>query len=163
MSIIDYVPVIGSSILVVGGALAYWNQKGIDREHQLIVDKREVYRSYLKWSAQVMANMAHRPNLDNTEAQEMMMASRFDTLILGSEGVITAMSKHASAVNNTANEIIESQNSGQASAFTGKNRISLDNTYADLVYEMRQDSFKASKLSREDLKTYLPFYSGEQS
>ncbi|MCO8144015.1 hypothetical protein NHN26_02135 [Rhodovulum tesquicola] len=129
-----WVPITTALIAIFGGALAYWNQKRIDRTAELIAKRRLAYEQYLLAYLRAAAAEGLQPL---TEARMAVVLVASDD-VLKAVGDLDDYAKKTSAPN------------------FGRDMALFNSLFAKAVAAMRRDVFEKTKLSIEDLKRALP-------
>jgi hypothetical protein len=128
----EFIPLFGAFIVVLGGALAYWNQKRIDRKHNLIALRREVCREFV-------SGLVDAANGNS----ERHLRARIEALVVASDDVLQALAVY-NAVADDEKGTVETHSDDFKKAL------------ASVVMAMRKDVFQSSELSLEEYTELLP-------
>ncbi|WP_227268358.1 hypothetical protein [Roseobacter weihaiensis] len=124
---------VAALIVVMGGALAYWNQKRIDRQHELTLKRRELYYEFV-------GSLVDAANGDT----DPHLRSRVRAIVLASDKVLMALAAY--------NEYADSTSLG----FEPRENAKLKSLLSDVVIAMREDVFEKSAIATTEYSKLLP-------
>jgi len=131
----DWLPVIGSTILVVGGAIAYWNQKRLDQKTHLKELRRDLYQKFV--DAMISSTSADSRKLkDSDEIFENYHRISGQMTVVASDEVLEKLAGFQLDRSKSALEIGESANK--------------------LLVALRKDVFDGSDISAEVIRNAYP-------
>ena len=139
------IPLLTALVAVIAGAIAYVRQRRIDREHQLMLDRRAAYRDFLNDASAFVLRRAAGEKF-TTEEFISLFQHRVFLACIASDHVVSAAKEFGDLVRNYPDD-----------------KPDLDMTrrvcesLATLLLARRLDCFEGSKLSKEDFGASLPF------
>jgi len=134
------VPILTALIAVSGGAIAYWNQKRLDRSNALIEMRRDTYRKFITAMIEATAAQSRNANDADTKFANFQVASG-DMTVVASDEVLKKLADFQ--LDRT------------------KSAISIDSSFKELLRSMRKDVFEHSTATENDIERSFPIKFGE--
>ena len=135
-----WVPPLTACIAVIGGAIAYWNQKRIDQKRALVELRRQAYQRFV------------HSMIATTSADARNLQSRGDLF----EGFQLASGQMAIvASDNVLSKLADFQ------LDRTKSVLSISESWNSLLQAMRKDVFEGTRVSPSTLENSFPIKFGE--
>ena len=139
MSLADWSPIIASIVVVVGGSIAYWNQKRLDQKAQLVELRREAYQAFV--DAMIRTTSADaRGSSDKDEAFEMYHRASGQMTVVASDEVLEKLADFQLDRSKSALDIEESSK--------------------QLLLALRKDVFEGSRVTDLTIRNAYPIKFG---
>jgi hypothetical protein len=153
-----FLPVVITAVSILGGVWVYWWQKRLDRENQILQERRELYRKFVG-NAQLL--QVHRKTESMEEAWEVFETFKIllaELLVSAPDNVVTPLKAFDQNITGALGKtfVADSDDNTSNSVETLDALVlKMEKDFDLVVAEMRKDSFKETKISVEFLNGML--------
>lgn len=158
-----FLPVGLAAITIIGGAIIYWFQKRLDRQNQILQERRVLYRSFIGKAQQLLTHRITKNRDGATADYQVFKVLLAELLVTAPDGVVAPLK-------------VLDENIAKALAKTfGGNRegdvfgdetdlptvlVAVNASFDEVVAEMRKDSFNNTQFSAQLLEGALRISTG---
>ena len=155
----DWLPLVTTIVagfLILAG---YSYQRRLTYLETLRQQKRDAHVRFVDTALHIMvAHIDGKENSDLAKSHNEFMHARWSLLLTASDGVAAAASKTAVTIQGHLELVDAIKNNRPWPADLDDAARKFEESFENLVLEMRKDCFPRTKFSKEELKLVLPFY-----